>query len=317
MRHLLFIGFYVILLFLLFFSTSSSITTVHDIGFVKAYFCQETHCAKLLTDLLQESNTTMCAFYDLNEPSVLQTIVKQNASILLFDKNYDKTFPENVQPVKSRGLMHNKFCEMDNEYVLTGSWNPTARGTNLNDNYVLFFSSEKIAKQFSKEYQYVQTRKNPPSALNVNLSGTSVSLYFCPLHHCEQTVLKTLQKAHHFIYVLAFSFTSKPLATMLVNESLQGINISVVFEKTRIATYSVYDYLQEHNISVFKDANPYTMHEKLFIIDNKTIVVGSYNPTHSADTKNDENLLIIENKTLAKQFYEEFSRIQNLSKQQN
>ena len=47
----------------------------------------------------------------------------------------------------------------------------------------------------------------------------------------------------------------------------------------------------------------------MFIIDNETVVTGSFNPTLSGDTRNDENILIIHDKEIAKEFLEEFENM--------
>jgi len=62
-------------------------------------------------------------------------------------------------------------------------------------------------------------------------------------------------------------------------------------------------------MDVKKDSNKYNMHHKVFIIDNETVVTGSYNPTSSGDEKNDENILIIHDKGIAKKFLDEFDRV--------
>ena len=51
------------------------------------------------------------------------------------------------------------------------------------------------------------------------------------------------------------------------------------------------------------------MHHKVFIIDQETVITGSFNPTNAGDSKNDENILIIKDKGIAKQFKEEFDKV--------
>ena len=48
------------------------------------------------------------------------------------------------------------------------------------------------------------------------------------------------------------------------------------------------------------------MHHKVFIIDEKTVVTGSFNPTAGGDTRNDENVLVIEDVAIAKRFMDEY-----------
>ena len=51
------------------------------------------------------------------------------------------------------------------------------------------------------------------------------------------------------------------------------------------------------------------MHHKVMILDNKTVVLGSYNFTRNANEANDENILFIHDRDVAAQFREEFDRV--------
>lgn len=51
------------------------------------------------------------------------------------------------------------------------------------------------------------------------------------------------------------------------------------------------------------------MHHKVFIIDEKVVVTGSFNPTAGGNERNDENILIIEDEAIAKRFVEEFWKV--------
>jgi phosphatidylserine/phosphatidylglycerophosphate/cardiolipin synthase-like enzyme len=62
-------------------------------------------------------------------------------------------------------------------------------------------------------------------------------------------------------------------------------------------------------LDVLQDGNPYLMHHKVFIIDSKTVIVGSFNFSQNAETANDENLLILDEPALAGQFAAEFARV--------
>ena len=45
------------------------------------------------------------------------------------------------------------------------------------------------------------------------------------------------------------------------------------------------------------------------MIDARTVITGSYNFTGSAEKDNDENLVIVEDPTLARAYLEEFERV--------
>ncbi|MBI1969670.1 phospholipase, partial [Candidatus Woesearchaeota archaeon] len=67
--------------------------------------------------------------------------------------------------------------------------------------------------------------------------------------------------------------------------------------------------LKEGGIPVQRDNNKYNKHQKVFNIDGKTVITGSFNPTKNGDTRNDENLLIIHDQNIAEKFEEEFAQL--------
>ncbi|HMO56365.1 MAG TPA: phospholipase D-like domain-containing protein, partial [Roseiflexaceae bacterium] len=62
-------------------------------------------------------------------------------------------------------------------------------------------------------------------------------------------------------------------------------------------------------VDVLEDGNCYIMHHKVIIIDDRIVITGSYNFTASAETSNDESLLIIDDPTLAAAYVAEFDRL--------
>ena len=51
------------------------------------------------------------------------------------------------------------------------------------------------------------------------------------------------------------------------------------------------------------------MHQKFAVIDNKTVITGSFNWSPSADHTNDETLLVIESPHVAAKFTQEMDRM--------
>jgi phosphatidylserine/phosphatidylglycerophosphate/cardiolipin synthase-like enzyme len=58
-----------------------------------------------------------------------------------------------------------------------------------------------------------------------------------------------------------------------------------------------------------RDGNPGFLHHKVIIIDNRIVITGSFNFSDSANTRNNENVLIIDNADIAKLYLAEFQRI--------
>ena len=51
------------------------------------------------------------------------------------------------------------------------------------------------------------------------------------------------------------------------------------------------------------------MHHKVFIIDRKVVTTGSMNPTSNGNEKNNENLIIIHDEAIAKDYLNEFFKV--------
>ena len=57
------------------------------------------------------------------------------------------------------------------------------------------------------------------------------------------------------------------------------------------------------------DSQQYHMHHKFAVIDEAVVITGSFNWTTQAVKNNQENILFIENETLAKAYTEEYERL--------
>ncbi len=114
---------------------------------------------------------------------------------------------------------------------------------------------------------------------------------------------------------MAFSFTHDGIAQVLRERAQAGVSVTGVFERTGSETrFSEYGKLKEAGLEVFQDGNPYVMHHKVFIVDDRAVIFGSYNFSANADESNDENLLIVEDTALAQRFGEEFDRMLTAAK---
>lgn len=124
----------------------------------------------------------------------------------------------------------------------------------------------------------------------------AIDVYFSPNGGAEQAIINELARAKKSILVLAYSFTSVPIAKVLGQAKDRGINVQVILDKSqKRARYSVINYLQSHNIPVFIDIPHAIAHNKVMIIDSKDVITGSYNFTSSAEKRNAENLVVIRN----------------------
>src|SRR3989344_3561935 len=88
-------------------------------GSVDVFFCPQEDCYGIVTGLLQESSHAECALYAVRGAELL-SLLEEKASLVMDGKV--KVFPD-MPLVKrfGRGLMHDKFCVLDDDTFFTGS----------------------------------------------------------------------------------------------------------------------------------------------------------------------------------------------------
>jgi phosphatidylserine/phosphatidylglycerophosphate/cardiolipin synthase-like enzyme len=120
------------------------------------------------------------------------------------------------------------------------------------------------------------------------------TVYFSPKGGCQDALVRELKRARREILVQAYSFTSEPLTNALVEAKKRGVHVEVLLDRSNeVERYSELHVLLEHGLAPLIDANHNIAHNKIMIIDRKTVATGSFNFTHQAEHENAENLLLI------------------------
>lgn len=217
----------------------------------------------------------------------------------------------------STAFLHSKFAIIDSTIVWMGSWNFTNNGTYRNNNNLLRFTIPAIVENYQTEFSQMFDEelfgndKEPrtPHPL-IEVDGTRIENYFSPNDGVAEHVVARVQSAQHSIRFLTFSYTDDATAEAMLERHAAGVTVQGVFE-TRNArgTGSEHERLKQAGLDVLEDGNCYTMHHKVIIIDDATVITGSYNFTGRAEKTNDENLVIIDNPELANAYVEEFYRV--------
>jgi phosphatidylserine/phosphatidylglycerophosphate/cardiolipin synthase-like enzyme len=220
-------------------------------------------------------------------------------------------------------IMHHKFMVVDGEWVWTGSWNWTVGDTyRLNNNAVKIHSKE-LAANYAAEFEkmFVQRKFGPTKPKGVphprlTIGGAPVENYFAAEDGVAPHIVERLDRAQRSVQFLAFSFTDDRIGKALLARHAAGVPVRGVFETTGSQTrFSEYGPLKNGGVEVYTDGNPYVMHHKVFVIDGRTVVFGSFNFSTNADNDNDENLLIVDDTKMAEAFLGEVERVVATAKQ--
>ena len=124
-----------------------------------------------------------------------------------------------------------------------------------------------------------------------------------------------LEKAENTIYIAVAWFTNRTLFNALVEKAQKGITVQLMLSNDHINQQSYVDYsllnVGHSAAYLIGDGKQDLMHNKFCIIDNDTVINGSYNWSYKAE-KNHENILITKgDSVLAEQFIKQFKKIRN------
>ena len=219
---------------------------------------------------------------------------------------------------KRDGLMHDKFMVIDKSEVWLGSMNFTDSGAYEDNNHLFRIRSTKISENYTKEFEemFLENRfgenvlsETPHPTLTID--GTRVDTFFSPDDGVASQIATVLSGAEESIYFLAFSFTSNDLGAIVRDKAEAGLTIAGVMDEEQVSSNqgTEYDPFKQAELDVRIDGNEGQMHHRVFIVDEKIVVLGSYNFSQSAETRNDENILIIYNEAIAEQLMMEFHRV--------
>jgi phosphatidylserine/phosphatidylglycerophosphate/cardiolipin synthase-like enzyme len=122
----------------------------------------------------------------------------------------------------------------------------------------------------------------------------SVSAHFSPKGGCTDVIVRELQQARKEILILAYSFTSKPIAQAILEARKRGVQIEMVLDRSNEQeAYSDLQLFHQEGLQPLIDAHHAIAHNKVMLIDGHTLITGSFNFTHQAEIENAENLLVI------------------------
>lgn len=213
-------------------------------------------------------------------------------------------------------LMHDKFIIFDNRVVWTGSTNLTNNGIGRNNNNVIVLKSPEIAAIFEREFAEMWAGQFGPSSPSTvaqqqaNVKGTPIQVLFGPEDNVADVLVSLLQGARQSIRFMAFSFTHDRMGGAVLSRSRAGVDVRGIFETNGSQTqYSELPILFCAGVPVRQDGNSGMLHHKVVVIDESTVITGSFNFSNNADRRNDENVVIVKNSDIAKKYLQEFETL--------
>jgi phosphatidylserine/phosphatidylglycerophosphate/cardiolipin synthase-like enzyme len=274
--------------------------------------------------------TVDVAIYSLSLNSVRDALLRAHnrgvqVRMVMESDNLDRTDPQILKdagiPIlgdRREGLMHDKFMVIDKSEVWLGSMNFTDSGAYTDNNNLMRIRSVEMAENYTKEFEemFVDDMFGPDVVAEtpnprVIIDGTPIDVYFSPDDHVQDSFVELIENAQESINFLAYSFTSDPIGDAIRAIAEEDVLVSGVMDSEQVKSNigTEFDPFSQAGLDVLLDGNEGLMHHKVMIIDESIVIFGSYNFTASAETKNDETLVVIYNEEIAAQFMNEFQRV--------
>jgi phosphatidylserine/phosphatidylglycerophosphate/cardiolipin synthase-like enzyme len=134
-----------------------------------------------------------------------------------------------------------------------------------------------------------------------------IKVLFSPNGGCQEAVIQEISQAQKTIDIAMYNLTTREISQELIKAKERGVQIRVFLDQGEgNGRYSKGRYLMDKGIDVRFYAGTGLMHNKFAVFDNRRLITGSFNWTASAEKNNQENLLIITDENIVKQYTQRF-----------
>lgn len=234
------------------------------------------------------------------------------------------------------GIMHNKFIIIDaesedNSWVLTGSTNFTSNNLYTDYNNMICIQDQSLAKAYTLEFNEMWGSEGPtPDEENSRIGydktdntphdfiigGTHVGMFFSPSDNPTERIVEVAESIDNDGYFALLSFTKDEISDMLIDKHNAGADIKGIIENIDDAG-GEYSNLLSAGVDVLHHSLNHDIHHKYLIVDanapdsDPMVLTGSHNWSSAAESRNDENTIIIHDAAIANMFYQEFNQRYN------
>jgi hypothetical protein len=239
------------------------------------------------------------------------------------------------------GCMHNKFAVFDHrdgssfadDRVWTGSFNITYYGGSppAVEN-VVDIQDQALAEIYTREFEEMWggpgdtpdagrarfgARKTDNVPHSVRIGGVLVEAAMSPGGRVAERVTALIRSADHTAFFCQYSFTADDIALALYRrmQEAPGLDVRGVMDSKQAeddGSASEWEFVSGFADVLF-DGEPGILHSKYLVADagfpdsDPAVATGSYNWTNKAEYSNDENLLVIHDAEVARQYLQEFA----------
>lgn len=234
------------------------------------------------------------------------------------------------------GLMHHKFMAIDansgnpdDAIVFTGSFNFSRAQSDVDYNNIIIFQDQPLAQAYYAEFNQMWGStsvtpnlsnskfgpyKSTSAQTSFTVNGTPVEVYFSPNDNTQQRLKNTINSVNNDLFFGIYTFTDTSIANLFKNKNSAGYSVRGIMDSysQSFTPYTTLSTALGSSLRVYSGTGTY--HNKTLLVDaglvgsDAQVFTGSYNWTISAQTKNDENTVVVHDESIVNQYYQSFCR---------
>ncbi len=225
-------------------------------------------------------------------------------------KELEKIFRRTLDDKKVTTSEHRALIKVLGEYGLT------KRKVDLLRSKIFEMARNEISGV--KNAKILEWLRGTTKAINnvaFNTPQSRNEVYFSPGEDCLNSILAELGNAYSTIDICVFTISDNRIANKIEYCYHKGVKIRIITDDDKTFDKgSDIEKLSRAGLNVRIDRTRHHMHHKFAIIDNKTIITGSYNWTRSAEQYNHENVLVTNDKIVTAKYIKEFDELWKIMK---
>ncbi len=224
------------------------------------------------------------------------------------------------------GIMHNKFINIDavstdpdDAWVITGSLNFTDDQVKVDKQNVIAIQDQSLSKAYKAEFDEMFAGSFGPDKTNNTphefiIGGKRVELYFSPSDEPETRLIEKINTADFDMHFAVFSLTRFSISYAIEDAVYErGVFASGIWDQTDASDSTAVNVLEDAlGDRFFNYSSSNLLHHKYLIVDancpqsDPLLWTGSHNWSSSANSRNDENSLVIHDSTTVNIYYQEY-----------
>lgn len=188
--------------------------------------------------------------------------------------------------------------------------------------FIVGYSQEQLKKYDAQKKEKTSTLV-PDKIVNLMCDGCIKCVLFSPDDNIQKILLQLIDGEQESIRLTAYSFTDGDVAQSLIRAHDRGVKVEIIADPAcMLDRFGKIPLIKDHDIVVFvydpdhlkndkKGLSSSIMHNKFIIfgknITGKSIIwTGSFNWTKSAHRRNQENVIIFEDKHVIDKYAQQF-----------